>query len=405
MKVKPLCLLWPLVALALMAGPRSAGAQALTWSDAVERAGRVSPRVIAERVRVEEARRGEAVATMLPNPTVAVGSYAESARLFASLLMPLPVWGTVGLAGDAARARTSEAAAQARVTRLDAGVTALLAWVEVWAARAQLREAEASAARLARLVDAVRDLYAQGQRPRLDVVTAQGELAAARADEAAARHAVDAARALLAAAVGAPADEAPPDVTGEAPGGDDATPLVAAVEATGANPSLDVFRARAAGARADEALEQRLRIPVPSLQVWSYLLRVSNPANDVYVGVAFELPIFNQRGPLIERARAREAAAQADADATRAQLRAQTRAAWSMFQAARERAHIHATEVLPAAVEAAELAREAYRAGRLDLTGLLAAEQRRLAAQTRVDQSVADRARALAALRRSMGAP
>jgi hypothetical protein len=50
---------WIWLALTLLVTPRLASAQALTWSNAVERAGRASPFVIAERVRVEEARRGE----------------------------------------------------------------------------------------------------------------------------------------------------------------------------------------------------------------------------------------------------------------------------------------------------------------------------------------------------------
>lgn len=401
----------PLRASALLAAfvaalaPATAFADNLTWTGAVARAERNAPRILAEQARVDEARHGEGVATMLPNPTVAVGSYFESSRLYASLLVPLPIWGSVGLAGDAARSRTAEAEAQRRATRLDVGVTALAAWVEVWAAHARLHDAEANAARLGRLVEAVRDLNAQGQRPRLDLVSATGELAAARADEEAARHALTAARALLAAAVGTPDNEAPPDIEGDPPGADDDTPLATAVATAAGNPAVDVFRARAASARADEALEQRLRIPTPSLQVWAYLLRVSNPPADVYVGLTFELPIFNQRGPLIERARARELTARADADATEAQLRAQTRAAWALFQAERSRAEIHTREVVPAADEAADLAQEAYRAGRLDLTGLLAAEQRRLLAHQRADQAVADRARALAALRRSMGGP
>lgn len=390
-----------LVALAL--APRLARADNLSWSTAVTRAELNAPRIVAEQARVDEARHGEGVATMLPNPTVAVGTYFESSRLYASLLAPMPLWGTVGLAGDAARARTAEADAQRRATRLDVGVTALSAWVDVWFAHAQLRVAEANAARLARLVTAIADLHAQGQRPRLDLVSVTGELAAARADERAAQHNVDAARALLAVAVGAPQGEAPPDIEGEPPGADDETPLATAVSASAANPSVDVFRRRAATARADEALEQRLRIPIPSLQVWAYLLRVSNPPADLYVGLAFDLPIFNMRGALIDRAHAREVTARADADAAEAQLRAQARAAWEVFRAERERAEIHTREVVPAADEAADLAQEAYRAGRLDLTGLLAAEQRRLLAHQRADQAVADRARALAALRRSMG--
>lgn len=392
-----------LSALVAAVAPRSASAQSLTWFDAVARAERASPRVVAEHARVEETRRGESVATMLQNPTVAVGSYADSARLFTSLLLPMPIWGTVGLAGDAARARTAEATAQQHATELDAGVVALTAWVDVWFAHAQLRAAEANVAHLTRLSAAAHDLVGQGMRPRLEQVTVDGELAAARADEMAAHHGLDAARALFGAAIGAAPNGESPDVRGEPPGDEDAPPLATAVAASAGNPAVDVFRARARGAQADEAFERRMRIPTPALQVWAYLLRVSNPPADVYVGLAFELPIFQLRGPLIERAQAREATARADADATEMQLRAQTRAAWSLFQGARERARAWRAEVLPAANEAADLALESYRAGRLDLTGLLAAEQRRLVAQSRTDLAVADRVRALAALRRAMG--
>jgi cobalt-zinc-cadmium efflux system outer membrane protein len=390
-------------AVAVAVVSRPARATPVTWLDAVRRATASAPAVAVGAARTEEVRRGEGVAGMIPNPTVTIGSYVQSARLYTAVAVPLPIFGQIGMAGDAARARTGEARAQQRVTQFEAGLVALQAWIDLWSAQATLRTASANTERLARLAEAARELVAHGQRPRLDQVSATAEAAAARADEEAARHAVAAAQAVLAARLGDPPNAAPPDAAGDPPGAQRLPTLANVVSASDRHPAIDVLRARARAAMADAALEERLRVPTPVLTVAGYMLRPNDQPPDLLVTLGFELPIFNQRGPLIDRARARAATARTEADALATQLHADVRAAWELYQGARARTETQLADVLPAATEAATLAAEAYRAGRLDLTGLLAAEQRRLLAQVRTDQSIADRGRAVVALLRAMG--
>lgn len=387
---------------ALLVAAPAVGAQPMGWDEAWRRGAASAPAALVGEARVAEVRRNEDVATTVPNPTVALGAYGWSTHVFASINVPLPLFGQLSTQGDAARGRTAEATAQQRWTRRDAGYAALLAWVEVWSARARARAAEAVVARLDRLVAATREAVSGGQRPRFELVSASAELAAARADADAAAHLVQSARATLASRLGVEASGELPDVSGDPPGGESPS-LAAWRDLSAGHPLLDTVRARERAAALEVRAEQRLRIPVPTLQVAAYLLRVTNPPNDLYVGLGFELPIFNQREGVIARAAAREATARAEADALGRQLRADVAAAWEQFSAARVLASAQREEVLPAATEAADLALEAYRAGRLDLAGLLAAEQRRLVAQDRSDQAIAARARALVALERAAG--
>ena len=390
------------LAVALLLAARAAGAQPMTWEEAERRGELAAPATLIGEARLGELRHNEEVAATVPNPTVALGTTGWSTRLFASVTVPLPVFGQLSTQVDAARGRTAEAAAQQRWTRRDAGYAALLAWVEVWSARAAARVAEANAARMERLVAATREAVDAGQRPRFELVSAAAELAAARAAGEAADHLSAAARATLAPRRGAEATGELPDASGDPPG-DEAASLVAWRELAAAHPLLDTARARERAAALEVRAERRLVIPVPQLQVAASLFRLTNPPNDLSVVLAFEVPLFNRREGFVARAAARESAARVEADALGRQLRAEVAAAWEQYAAARALAAAQRDEVLPAATEAADLALEAYRAGRIDLAGLLAAEQRRLSADDRSNQAVAARARALVALARAAG--
>jgi outer membrane protein TolC len=388
------------VALALTCAASDVWAQSLTWSAAVERAVDRTPSVLAAQARVEEVRENESVARMIPNPTLTIASRVESTRLYAAINVVLPIFGQLGLAADAAQARTDEARAQLRVTQLEAGLAALSAWIDLWSARASQRAADGNLQRLTQLHDAVVALTAAELRPRMDLLSVRAELLNARAECLAAAQLVLAAQATLAGRLGTP--ELRPETEGAPP--DQAPESLAAVFAESAeHPAVAALRARATAAARDARTEERLRIPTPTLQVAGYFLQPGQPANDLYVGLGFDVPIFNLRGPLIARARARQATALREADAATAQLRADAAVAWAQFCAARQRAQAQLEEILPVVTEAADLSLAAYRAGRLDLAGLLAAEQRRQDAQLRADLTVADRARALVALQRAMG--
>jgi cobalt-zinc-cadmium efflux system outer membrane protein len=384
--------------------PRIAAATPYTFTEAARIAESAAPATAAARARTEVTRRGEDVAGMLPNPNVVIGSYTETSRLYAAFSMPLPIWGQIGLARDAARMRTDEAIASERTTRLDATLAALSSWVDVWLAHSTLRAAEENRARLDALARAIDELVDAGRRPRMDALSARAEFEAARSDEETARRSLVAARVQFAARLGivARTDADLPDVAGEPPA-IAASPQADLSRAGSHPPAVEVLDARARAAAADVRFEERARIPTPTLLFGSYLFRATNPPTDFFVGLGFELPIFNQRGPLIAAAHAREAAARAESDALAMQLRADARSAAEQLEAARSRAETMNHIVLPAANEAADLAQESYRAGRLDLAGLLAAEQRRLAARVRADQSVAERTRAWIALARATG--
>ena len=115
------------------------------------------------------------------------------------------------------------------------------------------------------------------------------------------------------------------------------------------------------------------------------------------------LPLFN--GALVNRALGARDTARVELDAVTVQARARALAARADHLAALRRRAALIDSVLPSAIEVAELSAEAYRAGGLDLTGTLAAEQSLSDVKLAAVRATADSSRALGLLEHAAGRP
>jgi outer membrane protein TolC len=187
---------------------------------------------------------------------------------------PSSVWGTAlgalvtwqpidfgarGAAVDVARAGEARGRAAEATVRLDRAARAADAYLSVLAAEATLRGAEAAEAR-AGVLQTVVDALVRGElRPGLDAATAKAERAAATMQVVQARRAVGAARATLAAVLGAPA-ASPLVPLPPPPAASDATAVSAA------HPALAEWQAAADEAAAREHAARRSADPVVAVQ-------------------------------------------------------------------------------------------------------------------------------------------
>jgi cobalt-zinc-cadmium efflux system outer membrane protein len=159
-----------------------------------------------------------------------------------------------------------------------------------------------------------------------------------------------------------------------------------------------------AAARAHVALEQRLRVPVPTAEVSvDYQDRTNEDRTDVIGGLSFELPLLSQRGGAIGRARAQLSSAATALTLDQRQLLADLGEAYYTTRAAGARARALRTVVLPAMEEARKMTEDGYREGRLDILRLLEAQRAVLDARlSSLDAAVAW-CHALADLERASG--
>jgi outer membrane protein TolC len=226
-----------------------------------------------------------------------------------------------------------------------------------------------------------------------------------RADADAAITLVAAARARLAVWLGRDPMNPSLAVTGAPPGASLPPPLPLLLSRVENHPVAMRARLLVHAADANIAMEERLRWPVVSIRLGANLLRANNQPSDLQAGLQFDLPVFSLRGPAIARARARRSSAEVELISAAAHLAADLASAHQTLCGAVARADTFARDVLPAAEEAANLALEAYQAGRLDVNAVVSAEQALADARVQSDHAIADRARAFARLEHAVGSP
>ena len=299
------------------------------------------------------------------------------------------------------------------VTRLDVRYAATLAWIDLWLAEAEAVLTAETAERAERLAGVTDERFASGAAPRLDVLRARAEALRLRAEADSATLAQLSASARLAVWIG-----------------HDAASLLRTIGAPGemrALPALPILLARidqhalmlaaltrTSAARASVALERRRRWPIIGFEVGANFFDPSlatGPAQptpgfaDAHVSLNFEVPLFNLHGPLIARAQAGVSQSSWEAESVRRRLASDITAAYAEVRAADARARVQRSAVFPAAQEAADLALEAYRAGRVDINGVLAAQQALADARRAANRAEADLSRAVATLTHAVGGP
>jgi cobalt-zinc-cadmium efflux system outer membrane protein len=386
-----------LVVLAL-AGP--ARAEDLTLAAARTRAASVGPPVALAERQQAVARAEVEVAGALANPTVSVQTTKETSRFIAGGSLPLPLFGQRGKAVAAARADASVSEVEREVARLSARWSATSAWVDLWAAQRRSELLSLGSADAARLLQIARERFDAGAAPRLDVVRATADRARADAEAIAARALIDAAGARLLPWVGTESGALPRAAGTPAP---PALPPLGALPVD-AHPLLRRDRAQVQAAGAHLALEQRLRVPVPSAEVSvDYQDRTNENRTDVIGGLSFELPVLSLRGGAVGRARAQQAVAETELALERRQLLADLAEAYHTTSAAASRWKALSEVALPAMEESRRMTEESYRQGRADIVRLLEAQRALLESRLAVLEAMVTWCHALADLERAAG--
>jgi outer membrane protein, heavy metal efflux system len=355
----------------------------LTLSQALEEAEARSPAIIAARAAVDaaEARVRQAGFRSNPELSVEVENFAGTGELSGLRRTETTVAINQRLdLGGRRRARVSVAQGELAVQRLRlAAARADLAqgireqFARAATARDRLRvseEKEERARELARiagiLVDAGREPPLRALRARSAAAQATAELAAARAEE-------QAARGTLASLFGV---TTPPDAVA-------GSLLDIPPRAIDPEQSLEVRIAEAERLVAEAALQQELagRRLDPSVGLG---VRHVREAGDVALVAGFSMPlqVFDRNQGNIGAARANVVAAEARLAAVMAMSRVRVRNAIITVEAAQARVEALATAAIPEAAEALRLTQLSYQAGRASLLELLDAQDAYTAAQS-----------------------
>ncbi|TAK31612.1 MAG: TolC family protein [Myxococcaceae bacterium] len=355
------------------------------YAEVLSLARRRSPEAVAAERRVEVTRSGVAAARpwLQENPSVgfvAGPRFRTTDRVtdvYVTLGVPLEVYGVRGLrlgAAEGAVARDQalrdDAARRATAAALDAYHGALHAAALRDAAEAQ----RTLAADIVRVAEARRSA---GEAGDLDLLAARVELARAGRAVAEADAGVAAADAALRFALGLDADQA----LSLAGALDEVRSRYAAADvpaAAGVRPDLHAAELSLAVTQEEVALEERRRLPVPTLQL-SYQ---REEGADVYLaGLALPLPFFQRnQGPVAE-AHARLGLLAAERHFLRRRAATEVVAARARLDAAHEGLRLLEADALPNLGATVRLVQRAYELGQADLTRVLVVRQQ--AAETR----------------------
>jgi outer membrane protein TolC len=325
------------------------------------------------------------------------------AIFFSSVTVPLPV---VQRGSEIHAAESSAEAAQAELPllRLDARLGAANTWCDLWLAERILDLARSSEARAARVRDAAEQRLREGTAPRLDTARANAEHARSRAEVMARAALVGDSSSALAFWLGRdPA--APLHVTGGPPEANALPPLTVLLARLESHPLLARATARARAASSLVEVQKKRAWPTLGVQLGASLWGRTAPENNLSAGLVFDLPAFNWNRPGVVRAENGVVQVAAESNAAVARLRSELVSAHASLTASSARADAAEHEVLPASQLAADLTRDAYETGAVDLSAVLVAEKTLADARLSAFDAAAQRGRALARLEHALGGP
>lgn len=373
--------------------PLNARAQSLmlTEADALARLSNDSPRVRAIRAGVDVARVDVLAAGRWPNPTVTVDreSVAGVTEYLTMVTQPLPITGRRALDVQAASARVSATSSRAddEVRRLRADLR--LAFADLVAAQARVRELTAARDRLRDLAGVLAKREAAGDAAGFDRLRADREafdvdtdLAIAATDRARAQAGLSAffssvaepSQIVAAASTGTPA----PVPTLDA--------LLERAEAARGELQALKHEAEAAGLSA-RAAERRL-VPEPEIVAGSKSSTALGGDIGSVVTVHASIPLFDRARPERALAAARASEADARAMAFRQVLRGQAAALRAVVIERRDAAERYRTQAVSNSSEIERIAQVSYDAGERGILELLDAY--RIGASARVRQATLD---------------
>jgi outer membrane protein TolC len=215
---------------------------------------------------------------------------------------------------------------------------------------------------------------------------------------------VEASSAELAAWVGARFDEplrveGDPEVPAQVPKLSELWPLV------GQNPSVQWAFAELRASEARASSERAQVRPLMTLDLAADFNDPTLPGNNYRAQLGVEVPLLNQRGPLIEREERKALAARSQIQAEQVRLSSELIIAYRTFGALTQQAETLARGVLPAALAAAEATEESYTLGRAPLVAVLDAERARIDTEVTLIESQSARANAWIDVERALGMP
>ena len=376
-------------------------AQPLRLADAFARAREASPDLRAARESVRAAQSTVETAGQWTNPTVAASIGPDQPQLFATIDVKLPIFGQRGTAVAAAErdVQAAQADARTRSVTVRAAVRRAYAALAAGQERAQLaRDAFELAADLERRAQA---RVQTGIAPQLEAV--QAGLARRRA----AQERDDRAATLFSAreelgrliAIADPSGLEAADAIYPLP---EAPPLAALLTQSEQHPEVQSFRRQQDAALARAQRERAAIRPIPDLSL-ELEKTYGEPAIGLRAGIAFELPILSWNSGRVHEAQAQAEVASAQAQGALAKRTADLRSAHARWDAAGARARSFAAEIVPAARQLLQMAREAWELGRTPLTSVLQAQGEVTSARADASDAALSAQQALADMEEASG--
>jgi outer membrane protein TolC len=393
-----------LCVLALALTPRRALAETqVSYAQALAMSRQRAPSVEVARATESVAEADSRTGGIYPNPTFSAGTSTQTARLSVGASVPLVILGQRGAALDAGRAEYAAAKFDTQISLADVRAATGHSFVALWLAE-RTAGARADAAVIAhRLESAVAGRVELGSSPQLEGLRAHAETLRADMDARSAADLVEASAASLGAWIGAPFDDSlrvtgDPEMPAELPKLADLWPRV------GKNPSVMRAFAEARASEARASSERAQVRPLMTLDLGADVNDPTLPATNYRAQLGIEVPLFNQRGPLVEREERRAAVARSQTHAEQVRLGAELIVAYRTFGVLTHQAQTLADGVVPAAVAAAGATEESYALGRATLVAVLDAERARIDAELSLIETRAARANAWIDVERALGA-
>jgi len=367
------CLVLPVLFLPVVLYAQGSPAEPLTLSRVMELAGTNSRdvRIAVTRIAEEEGRFTGAQVRSIENPKLetALGpriGTTTTVDVDVSVEIPFERGGKRDRRVAAARAGVQREKHAVDDARRHAIAIAVSAYFRVLQAEERLRLAEERKALAEELFRVARERHQSGDAPLFDVNLAQAEMSRAKSAIESEKGVVARARAVLAASLGLPSGG---DLRVEGDLKDrtffDTIPSEASLEKRS---DLLVALAEVDASRAGVALAEARRRPDIAFRV-GYRHEEGNDI--VQGGVSIPLPFFNPgKGP-VQEARARVDRARIDAEARKAAMSSEIEGARRGYAAAAESVRLLEKDGLPRMQENEALARESYRAGKINLATLL----------------------------------
>jgi cobalt-zinc-cadmium efflux system outer membrane protein len=401
--MKTLRAAFPIALVVIAATPRPAFAAnvPVTYERALELAHDRAPALAVARAREVIARVEVRTSGMYPNPTATIGTSTQAARLSLDASVPVMLFGQRGAAMAAGRAELATVMVETEVTASEVRAASAHAFVTLWLAEGTAH-ARADAAEISlRLESAVRGRVDVGSAPELEGLRARAERLRAESDAHAAAQLVSAAAADLLRFIGDLGASVRTD--GEPRTPRSPPPLAALEDRIGGAPSVRREEADASAAEARAGRERALARPAFVIGLGVDAYDPTLPGTSYRAQLGIDVPLLNQRGPLIERELDVAAAARMRGRAEKVSKTSDLRVAYETFSALTERSRAFQEAILPAAEAAARATDESYSLGRAPLLAVLDARRAWLDARLSLLETLASRSNAWIEVERATG--